>query len=93
MVYTEPNLIHIEEGSELARLLDDMGDTPLLLEKDGMLYRVSRQLYDIWAGYDANRAKAAIMKTAGSWSDIDTVAFIADIYRAREEGSRAADRP
>lgn len=93
MEYTEPNRIRIEAGSELARLLEEMGDAPLLLEKDGALYRVLREDHDIWAGYDAARAKAAVMKAAGSWSDIDADAFIANLYRAREEGSRAADRP
>ena len=35
----------------------------------------------------------ALAETAGSWADIDTEALIADIYRAREEGSRPVDRP
>ncbi len=29
----------------------------------------------------------------GSWSDLDTDAVIAHVYRAREEGSRPATRP
>jgi len=45
------------------------------------------------SGYDANKAKAAILKNAGSWRDIETDALIALLYRAREEGSRPLTRP
>ncbi len=43
-------------------------------------------------GYDANKVKAAILKSAGSWSDVDTDALITMLYRAREEGSRPITR-
>jgi excisionase family DNA binding protein len=48
---------------------------------------------DIWAGYDPEEARRLIRETAGSWSDIDADALIADIHRAREAGSRPPDRP
>ena len=43
---------------------------------------------DIWAGYDPEKVREAVDKTAGAWADIDADALIADLYRAREEGSR-----
>jgi hypothetical protein len=89
---TEPTRIHIAPDSELARLLEEAGDVPLLLEKNGKLYRIIKE-DDIWAGYDPNQVKAVIRKTAGSWADIDADKLISDLYRAREEGSRPVTRP
>ena len=43
--------------------------------------------------YDADKVKAAILKSAGSWREIDTDALITMLYRAREEGSRPLTRP
>ncbi len=88
----EPETIHIPESSELARLLDQIDTTPLRLEKDGVVYRVSRE-DSLWAGYDPERVRAAVQATAGTWADLDTDAMIADLHRDREEGSRPADRP
>lgn len=48
---------------------------------------------DIWAGYDPGKVKKALAKAAGTWADLDTDALIADLYRAREEGSRPDSRP
>lgn len=44
-------------------------------------------------GYNANKVKAAILKSAGSWRDVDADALITMLYRAREEGSRPLTRP
>ncbi|MCC7352109.1 MAG: helix-turn-helix domain-containing protein [Anaerolineae bacterium] len=48
---------------------------------------------DNWADYDPEKVREAITETAGSWADLDTDALIANLYRAREEGSRPATRP
>ena len=90
----EHNTIRIMPDSELARFLDAGGETPVLLEKNGKLYRLieeprNHQVED----HDAEAISEAIRRTAGSWSDIDPDKFIADLYRAREEGSRPATRP
>jgi hypothetical protein len=91
---TEPKTIHVKPGSELDRLLDEASDAPLLLERHGERYRLTREpVPDMWEGYDAEKVLEAIEATAGSWADLDTDALIADIYRWREEGSRPADRP
>jgi hypothetical protein len=92
----EPRRIKIAPESELARLLTEAGDMPLLLEKNGAVYRLEpleRSREDIFAGYDPENVKKAIAATAGSWKDLDTDKLIADIYRARKEGSRPATRP
>ncbi len=89
----ESHTIKVAPDSELARLLEEAGDTPLLLEKDGTLYRLSREDENLWAGYDAEKVRAAIAQTAGSWADVDTDQVIAALYRARETGARPTTRP
>jgi hypothetical protein len=91
---TEPHRIRIEPDSELARFLDEVGETPVLLEKNGKLYRLAEEPEtDLWANYDPEKARAALKRVAGSWADIDVHKLIADLYRAREEGSRPSTRP
>lgn len=48
---------------------------------------------DIWAGYDPKKAVEAFRESAGGLKGIDAEAWVAEIYRAREEGSRPASRP
>lgn len=91
---TELKRITVSPGSELAALLEEAADTPLLLEKDGRLYRLSvEEQENIWADYDPDAVREAVSHTAGSWSDIDSDDLIAALYRAREEGSRPIFRP
>jgi hypothetical protein len=42
---------------------------------------------DIWAGYDPQRARTALKKSAGALSGIDHEQLIADIHAAREQDS------
>ena len=84
--------IHVSDDSELAHLLERADTTPLRLEKNGVVYRVTRE-DDLWAGYDPEKVRAAVRAAAGSWGDLDTDTMIEDLYRAREEGSRPSDRP
>jgi hypothetical protein len=48
---------------------------------------------ELFKDYDPQAIRAAIEQTAGSWSDVDVDAFIADLYAAREAGSRSMNRP
>ncbi len=85
----EPKRIRVSRGTELARLLDEAAAGPLLLDKDGELYRLSRaEVEDVWADYDPEKVREAVASYAGSWRDIDLEAFKALIYRAREEGTK-----
>lgn len=88
--------IRVPEGSDLAKLLSEAATRPVLLEKNGELFRLERmekESKEIFAGYDPDNVKEAIAATAGSWADLDTDKLIADIYQAREEGARPATRP
>ncbi len=92
----EPRRIRVEPGSEFERLLAEIGETPVLLDNDGELYFLDRaegESENIFHGYNPELVREAITATAGSWADLDIDAIVADIYRAREEGSRPATRP
>jgi hypothetical protein len=92
----EPKRIKVTPGSELAKLLEEAACGPLVIETDGQLYRldrVEREPEDIWASYDAKAALEGIDAAAGSWSDLDPETVKDFIYRAREEGTRPAERP
>lgn len=90
----EPRRVHIEDiDNDIDALLDSADTGPVLIERHGAMYRVSRADDDIRSGYDAERALRALETAAGSWSDIDADALIAELYEAREVGSRPPDRP
>jgi hypothetical protein len=75
-------------------LLDETGGAPVLLEKNGKLYRlVAEPEEDLWAGYDPEKARAALEQVAGSWADMDTDKLVAELFRARDEGSRPTTSP
>lgn len=95
----ESEVIHVDPGSDLDCLLEEVGSRPIVLERRGVRYRLNREPLsiadeaNIWANYDPERARVAIRRAAGAWSDVDTEAIKDSIYRAREEGSRPPDRP
>lgn len=94
MLHAQLKKIKVTRDGELSRLMDEAATAPLLLEKDGVLFRLHREeKEDIFAGYDAEKVKTALAKTAGSWADIDIDAFIEALYKARESGSRPDDQP
>jgi hypothetical protein len=84
--------LKVTEHSEIGPLLDDANAGPVLLEKDGVVYRLSR-VDDEWPDIDPEHVEKVIDETLGSWSDIDAKALIAELYEARERGSRSMDRP
>ncbi|HEY7060729.1 MAG TPA: hypothetical protein VII06_04565 [Chloroflexota bacterium] len=91
----EPQTIKVTGDVRVADLLEQADKAPLVLENNGVRYRLSRedQEEDIWAGYDPEKARAALDETIGSWADLDVDAIIENVYRWRREGSRPPDRP
>ncbi len=87
-MHAEPKRITVKPDSELARLLDEAADRPLLLEKDGVQYRLDREGTDIRAAYDPEVARDGIRKAAGSWKAMDAEAFKAYIRERRSASSR-----
>lgn len=96
MTFT-PNVVHVEPGSELDRVLDTAGESEVELERGGIRYRLERisdeVIKDIWTTYDPDVAQAGMHAAAGTWSDVNIEQLKADLYRAREEGTRPPDRP
>jgi hypothetical protein len=95
-MYLQPKRIKVEPGSDLARLLEEANETPLLLEKDGVLYHLtaSGQEEDIWADYDPERVKAGLKESAGALSEVNTKQLLEDIHASREQRrSRSRNHP
>jgi hypothetical protein len=85
----EPHRIRITADSELGRLLDEVGEKPVLLEKNGKLYRLAAEPEgDIWAGYDPQKTKAALRRSAGALRGVDRDELFNDIHAAREQDSQ-----
>ena len=82
----QPKTIQVEPESELARALEEAA--AIVLERNGVRSRVSREADDIWADYDPERAREGLRRFAGLISRDEAEAIKADIYCAREEGTR-----
>jgi hypothetical protein len=77
--------IIVPDGSSLAKLLTDAAARPILLEKNGELFRLERmeQREKAPCPADIARSREGILKAAGSWQGIDTEAFKAYINNRR----------
>jgi hypothetical protein len=92
-MYLEPKRIKVKPGSDLARLLEEANEAPLLLDKDGVLYHVTASgKEDIWADYDPKRVRGGLKESAGALSGVDTKELLMDIRQSREQ-RRNGDRP
>jgi hypothetical protein len=89
---SNPKPIPVTPETDLPRLLDDAAKGPVLLERDGELFRLERE-DDISYEPDPDLVRRTLAETAGSWADVDVDKLIADIYEARRAGSRPPDRP
>ena len=85
------NPIRVTTDTDLPTLLDAAARAPVLLERDGELFRLARA--DVIAYEpDAALVRRTLAATAGSWADLD-VDIIADLREARRIGSRPLERP
>jgi hypothetical protein len=90
MAHEPTKKITVSEGSDLAKLLTDAGSSPILLEKNGELYRLERMADKdtVPSPEDVARSRDGILKAAGSWKDINTEAFKAYIKNRRQTANR-----
>jgi len=84
-------IITVTADTDLADLLDKAASSPVRLERNGIVYRLSREDEDVWPAPDPDRVREVLRATVGSWADLDADELIAELYRAREEGSRPVD--
>ena len=88
----EPRTINVDPDSELSHLLDEATDAPVILAREGVRYRLSID-DDPWAAYDPEAVREAVRAIAGSITPEEGERLKAELYRAREEGTRPMDRP
>lgn len=79
--------IRVTSETDLRSLLDEAAKGPLLLERDGELFRLARE-DDIAYEPDPEQVRKTLAETAGSWADLDIDKIITEIYEARRAGSR-----
>ncbi len=91
----ETNTIDVAADSDVAIVLKEAAETRKIIEVNGTAYEVrilrlgKGEHADLLAGYDPDTVRRALAETAGGWSELDVDAMIADIYRARDQGSRS----
>ncbi len=90
---TNPNAVRVTAETDLGSLLDEAEREPVRLERDGTVFRLSRE--ELGLGYepDPERVRAALAASVGSWADLDIDAVIESLYEARRVGSRPLDGP
>jgi hypothetical protein len=89
----KPSLIRLDPESELARTLAAANDEPVLLESNGVRFRVMRIEDDPWAGYDPDAVMTALREVAGTLSPEEGKRIKELIRHGRDEGTRPIDRP
>ncbi len=86
----EPLLIEVDPASELARALAQAETTKVMLEHDGVAYRLVRD-DDPYAGYDPARVQAALDGAFGLLKGADTESLKRELREQRAQDS--AGRP
>lgn len=89
----EPLTITIDPDSELAHALAEADAKPVLLDSNGVRFRVIRAGDDLWADYDPDAVLTGLHTIAGTVSPEEGERMKELIYRGREEGTRPIDRP
>jgi NADPH-dependent glutamate synthase beta subunit-like oxidoreductase len=87
-MFTDPKIIEITPDTELRRLLEEAEENVLVLDKEGVRYRLVKET---GAPLDSEKTPAdyeAFLSAAGSWADVDVDAFLADVYESRRRSTR-----
>lgn len=85
--------ISVTEHTDLPDLLDHAAKEPIILERGGQRFRLSRADDDIGPTDDPERVQEGLRRFAGTVSVEEGERRKALIYRGREEGTRPLDRP
>lgn len=83
----ERKLIHIEPGGEAEKLLKLVGEEPITVECGGVRYRIEREVVDLFADYDPEKALAALRSLIGIYDGLDIEEFKREILEQREQDS------
>lgn len=82
-----PRVVPVVPDSELGRIMDEASTQDVVLEKNGVRFRLARANDDPLAEYDPERAQAAWQSTAGMLRSVDADALIADLREQRGQDS------
>ncbi len=85
--------VRVTPDVNLPTLHDDAAKEPLLLERDGELFRLSRADDDIAYEPDPDLVRRTLAATAGSWADLDVDQVVSELDATRRAGSRPLGRP
>jgi len=87
--------VKVTPESDLESLLDEATKAPLVLERNGVTYRLSRENEQPPPDRELARERELriLDETIGSWADLDTDKMIREIYEARRAGSRTPVDP
>jgi hypothetical protein len=93
----QPQPYKVDPDSELGHRLREAAQHPVILETEGVRFRVVREadgsqtIDDPWANYDPEKAIAAIHASAGALKGVDVEQLLKDIYE--ERGQDSTGRP
>ena len=80
--------ITVEPDSEVAQVLEQAKEAPILIETQGTRFRVIRDGDDLFANYDPERARAAADRMFGTLKGIDVEKFLAELKEERAQDSQ-----
>jgi hypothetical protein len=88
-------VIEVTDETDWPRLLDEAAAGSVLVERNGVIFRIVREDEDIAAGYDPDpeQTRTMLATVAGRWAHLDVDKMIEDVYAARRAGTRSPDRP
>ena len=89
---TTHKTVRVTDETDLPHLLDDAAKGPVILERGGERFRLSRA-DDLFADYDPERVRDGLRRFAGTIGAEEGERRKRLIYRGREEGARPLDRP
>jgi hypothetical protein len=85
--------IAVSDETNLGPLLDEATTAPVRIERNGVVFQLSREKVDPWAGYDPERVREGLRGVAGLITPEEGERLKEQIYRAREEGTRPINQP
>ena len=86
-------LVKAEPDGEVARLLAMAEKAPILVEQNGIRFRIARDEDEQEKVYDPEAFREHLRRFAGTFTPEEADKIKEMIYRAREAGTRPADRP
>ncbi len=86
-------VVVVAPESEIARVLDQASDAPLIVQMDGVRYRIERQSDGLIHPPNPRGLREALRRSAGAFARIDTEELKRDLREQGEQDShgRPAD--